>query len=106
MWRVAVAVGGNELEDIAKRQQALMPVLTEYLQPVYEQADPEAGIEEEYKMKNDKAFCWKAFRLIAKNDVGLLSKVSTPGGSLETAVKHLFENKDGAAKEEPEKLGE
>ena len=95
-------MGGNSLEDIAKRQQEVMPALQEYLQPVYEQADPEAGIEEEYKMKNDKAFCWKAFRLIAKNDVGLLSKVSAPGGSLEAAAKHLFDNKDGSAtKEEP-----
>ena len=101
-------MGGNELDDIAKRQQELMPGLDDYLKPVYEQADPEAGIEEEYKVKNDKAFCWKAFRLIAKKNVGLLSKVSAQGGSLEAAVKHLFESKDGAAsKEEVEaKLGE
>ena len=101
-------MGGNELGDIAKRQQELMPGLQDYLQPVYEQADPEAGIEEEYKVKNDKAFCWKAFRLIAKKNVGLLSKVSAQGGSLESAVKHLFENKD-AGKEEgvvDDKLGE
>ena len=28
--------------------------MDEYLKPVYEQADPETGIEEEYKVKNDK----------------------------------------------------
>jgi hypothetical protein len=32
----------------------VVPWLDEYLKPVYEQADPEAGIEEEYKVKNDK----------------------------------------------------
>ena len=40
--------------------------------------------------------------------MGLLSKVSAQGGSLESAVKHLFENKD-AGKEEgvvDDKLGE
>ena len=26
---------------------------------VVEQMDPEAGIEDEYKLKNDKAYCWK-----------------------------------------------
>ena len=68
----------------------------------------QAGIEEEYKVKNDKAFCWKAFRLMSKKNVGLLSHVNKQGGSLEAAVKHLFENdKDGGAgKEEAEKLEE
>ena len=97
-----VAVGGNTLEDIAKKQKEHVPDLSEYLKTVYEQADPEAGIEEEYKVKNDKAFCWKAFRLIAKKNVGLLSEVSKQGGSLEAAAKHLFENKEGGVKEEVE----
>ena len=44
---------------------------------VMEQLDPEAGIEEEYKLTNDKAYCWKALRLMAKKDVSLLSKVSS-----------------------------
>ena len=60
--------------------------------------DPEAGIEEEYKVKNDKAYQWKALRLMAKKDVSLLSKVSAPSGGLEAAVKHLFESQ-GAAPE-------
>ena len=108
----------------------MVPWLDEYLKPVYEQADPEAGIEEGVQGEErqgeilqppclisahrrsslacfHQAFCWKAFRLIMKN-VGLLSKVSAQGGSLESAVKHLFENKD-AGKEEgvvDDKLGE
>lgn len=40
-----------------------------------DQMDPEAGIEEEYKLKNDKTFTWKALRLMAKRDVSLLQKV-------------------------------
>ena len=43
--------------------------------------DPAAGIEEEYKLKNDKAYCWKALRLMAKKDVSLLSKVPSRGAS-------------------------
>ena len=93
--------GSNDLEDIAQRQQDMMPSLVDYLRPVYEQANPDEGIEEQYKVKNDKAFCWKAFRLISKHNVGLLSKVSQQGGSLETAAKHLFEVelKEGDGKE-------
>ena len=48
---------------------------------VMEQLDPAAGIEEEYKLKNDKAYCWKALRLMAKKDVSLLSKVPSRGAS-------------------------
>ena len=88
-------MGGNALEDIAARQQEAMPQLGEYLRGVHEQLDPEAGIEEEYKLVNDKAFTWKALRLMAKRDVVLLSKVSQPQGSLEAAVKYFFEEGGG-----------
>lgn len=99
-------MGDNDLDSIAKKHAELMPGLQDYLKQVYEQADPEAGIEEEYKVKNDKAFCWKAFRLMSKKDVGLLSHVNKQGGSLEAAAKHLFESKDGTKEAEPDKLGE
>ena len=97
-------MGGNSLEDIAEKQQDAMPALEDFLKEVHEQADPEAGIEEEYKVKNDKAFCWKALRLMAKKDVSLLSKVSQPSGSLEEAVKFLFKQKEtgAATSAEPE----
>jgi THO complex subunit 1 len=88
-------MGGNSLEDLAQRQQEAMPALAEYLRQVHEQMDPEAGIEEEYKLVNDKAFTWKALRLMAKKDVALLSKVSAPQGSLEAAVKYFFEQQEG-----------
>lgn len=90
-------MGGNSLEDIAQKQQEALPALSDFLRQVHEQMDPAAGIEEEYKLKNDKAFQWKALRLMAKKDVALLSKVSAPQGSLESAVKHFFEEqKEGA----------
>ena len=101
--------GSNDLEDIAQRQQDMMPALVDYLRPVFEQANPDEGIEEEYKVKNDKSFCWKAFRLISKHNVGLLGKVSQQNGSLEVAVKHFFEVelKEGESKEgEAAKEGE
>jgi len=92
-------MGGNSLEDIAKKTQDVIPSLEEYLKPVHEQADPEAGIEEEYKVKNDKVYQWKALRLMAKKDVALLSKVSAPNGSLEAAVASMFDALKGGAVE-------
>ena len=71
-------LGSNELasisQQVAKRQG--VPSLDEYLKPVIEQADPEAGVEEQYKVKNDRVFAWKALRLMAKKDVTLLNKVA------------------------------
>jgi len=96
-------MGGNSLEDIAKKTQDVIPSLEEYLKPVHEQADPEAGIEEEYKVKNDKVYQWKALRLMAKKDVALLSKVSAPNGSLEAAVASMFDAlKGGGGADEPD----
>ena len=90
-------MGGNDLKDIAGKQAEVVPALADYLKPVQEQMDPEAGIEEEYKVKNDKAWSWKALRLMSKQDVGLLSKVSAPNGGMESAVKHFFEQQEGEA---------
>jgi len=97
-------MGGNSLDAISQAKQST-PALAEYLKPVQEQMDPEAGIEEEYKLKNDKAFTWKALRLMGKKDVSLLGKVSQPNGSLEAAVSYMFEKIKGTAAAEKEETG-
>jgi len=85
-------LGSNSLEAIAdSSSKQRVPSLAKYLQPVVEQMDPAAGIEDEYKLKNDKVFTWKALRLMAKKDVSLLAKVSAPQGSIEAAVKHMLD---------------
>uniref|UniRef100_A0A7S2C5F8 Uncharacterized protein n=1 Tax=Haptolina brevifila TaxID=156173 RepID=A0A7S2C5F8_9EUKA len=95
-------MGGNSLEDIARKTQDVTPTLEEYLKPVLVDMDPAEGIEEEYKKKNDKVYSWKALRLMAKKDVGLLSKVSAPNGGLEAAVTSLFDSLKGAPAESAE----
>lgn len=55
-------------------------------------------------MKNDKAFQWKALRLMQKKDVSLLSKVSEQSGNLEAVVGHFFDqmqDKEGQAEADP-----
>jgi len=98
-------LGGNSLQALASSDsKRRVPSLAEYLKPVEEQMDPAAGIEEEYKLKNDKVYTWKALRLMAKKDVSLLAKVAPPNGSIEVAVATLLEKAKGtapAAAEEP-----
>jgi len=89
-------MGGNSLEAISSTKQTV-PTLTDYLRPLLEQMDPEAGVEEEYLLKHDKAFMWKAYRLMAKKDVSLLNKVSQASGGFEAAVQFMFEKQIGVA---------
>mmetsp|Transcript_18930 Transcript_18930/g.57187 ORF Transcript_18930/g.57187 Transcript_18930/m.57187 type:complete len:395 (+) Transcript_18930:599-1783(+) len=96
-------LGDNSLAAIAAEgSKQAVPSLGDYLQPLIEQLDPTAGIEEEYKLTNDKVWMWKALRLISSRDVSLLGKISAPGGSMEAAVAHWQEKQKGNAVKEEE----
>ena len=89
-------VGDNSLASIAAEgNKQAVPSLSAYLQPLVEQLDPEAGIEKEYLLTNDKVWMWKALRLMSKKDVSLLGKISAQGGSMEAAVNHFVEKQKG-----------
>ena len=51
-------------------------------------ADPEEGVAGEDKVQNDKVFCWKALRQMARVDVAAFSKAGT--STLEAAIPALF----------------
>ena len=57
-----------------KRADANVALET-YLQPVLDDMDPEAEIEEAYKSKNDKTYAWKAMRLVAKRDLAAFQRL-------------------------------
>ena len=50
--------------------RANAPNIYDYFQEYVEALDPEAGIEAEYHPKNNVLFCWRAMRLLAKDNVG------------------------------------
>jgi len=53
--------------------------------------DPEEGIEEEYKEKNDKLYKWKALRLVARQNLQVFSDtIDKAEGDLEYAVLKLY----------------
>lgn len=51
-----------------------VPTLREFLEPLIEQMEPDSGVEAEYLMSKDKIYCWKALRILTRNNVGLLTK--------------------------------
>eukprot|EP00898_Chlorokybus_atmophyticus_P000119 jgi/Chlat1/1107/Chrsp110S08639 len=62
LWNISA----DNLAFLKTRAHTRLPDVVEFLQPMAEQLDPDAGIDEEYKLKNDRVYCWKALRLIAR----------------------------------------
>jgi len=62
--------------------------MKEFLQVVYDEMDPAAQIEEEYKRKNDNVYKWKAFRLIRQWNFAAFSKMKN--FDLETIVPEIL----------------
>ena len=68
--------------------QATVPTLHDFMRPVVSQADPAEGVGREDKVQNDKVFCWKALRLMARADLATFAKAGA--SHLEAAIPALF----------------
>jgi len=86
LWNIDV---GNDV--MMQKDRVQMPSLQEFLKPLEEQVAPDSGIEEEYKLKNNKVYTWKALRLVAKHRLQYFSKLAE--GSLED-IFGLLENEN------------
>lgn len=64
---------------VASDARKPVPLVAEHLQPLAEQLDPDAGIDEEYMLKNDKMWCWKALRLIGRTNWSAFQKATKHG---------------------------
>jgi len=84
-------------ENLTSSDRMHTPTLQQYLKPLEEQMDPEAGIEEEYKLKNNKVYTWKALRLIVRHKLNYFSKIAS--GNLED-IFSLENEKKGQKNEE------
>jgi len=56
----------DNLKACASGSRIFLPSLESFLEEAVEQTDPEAQIEEEYKLINDQGFSWRALRLLAR----------------------------------------
>jgi len=56
----------DNLKACASESRVFLPSLELFLEDALEQTDPEAQIEDEYKLINDQGWCWRALRLLAR----------------------------------------
>lgn len=70
-----------------------MPPISKYLYPVLMDCDPDQGIEEDYRQKNNQVFCWRFLRTISYVDLSNFS------GKADSA-KRGFQKFDGNIEEQ------
>ena len=76
------------MTDPERNRYSKPEFMNEFLQVVYDEMDPEAQIEEEYKTKNDTMYRWKAFRLIRQWNFAAFRKMKN--NDLETIVPEIL----------------
>ena len=62
----------------AESRLKFLPSLESFFEEAIEQADPEAGIEEKYKVVNHSNFQWKALRLLARRSHHFFTPSQSP----------------------------
>jgi len=75
----------------AENRLNFLPQLETFLEEAIEQADPEAGIEEEYKLVNDGSFQWRALRLLAHRSHHFFTPSQTPFKPLPEYMQSVIE---------------
>jgi len=83
LWNLSA--GGT---DDIKASLLKGPTLEELFAPCLEEMDPEAQIEPQYRRVNDKAFEWRAMRMLATNHMHLFAKIATDG--LESVIPEIL----------------
>jgi len=76
------------MTDPERNKYSKPEFMKEFLQVVYDEMDPEAQIEEEYKTKNDTVYRWKAFRLIRQWNFAAFRNMKN--NDLETIVPEIL----------------
>lgn len=56
----------DNLEACRSEKRMFLPALEEFFEEAIEQADPDAMIEDEYKIVNNSNYAWQALRLLAR----------------------------------------
>uniref|UniRef100_A0A7S4N1P0 THO complex subunit 1 n=2 Tax=Odontella aurita TaxID=265563 RepID=A0A7S4N1P0_9STRA len=83
----------KDLPEISRLLVSCIPSLESHLEDYVEALDPEAGIEETYHPRNDKAFSWRAMRLLAKDNIGRFEAVRRRDGDFENVVRDIWKEK-------------
>lgn len=62
----------------AENRTKFLPTLQDFFEEAIEQAEPEAGIEEEYKLVNNSEFGWRALRLLSRRSFNFFTPSNKP----------------------------
>jgi THO complex subunit 1 len=83
-----------KLARTSKRMIDKIPSLEVHLQHYVDALDPDAGIDDEYHPKNDRAYCWQAMRLFSRHHLDRLHLVNcSGGGDFERLTRHVYLDK-------------
>ncbi|XP_053393953.1 THO complex subunit 1-like isoform X2 [Mercenaria mercenaria] len=93
----------NNMDACKSDDRIFLPTLEEFFQEAIEQNDPEAQIEEEYKLTNDQTFQWKALRLLARRSPQFFTNSATPAQDLKSYLNGMLSK---IAKQLPNQQGE
>lgn len=101
-----VSLGSSELDELWNvtdsnssclgcEDRDHLPNLEEFLAPVATQMDPDPEVQGQPKIKDDPVYCWKAYRLLARQNLAVFADTITPTQpdpkpNLERAVRSLY----------------
>ncbi|KAL3826977.1 hypothetical protein ACHAXA_000041, partial [Cyclostephanos tholiformis] len=86
----------SNLPRITSRIAESLPTLETFLDPYVEALNPENGIEGEYHPRNDKVYCWRALRMLARDQgnrgqLRRFVKLRRRDGDFEGIVRDMWE---------------
>eukprot|EP00584_Thalassiosira_punctigera_P022412 CAMPEP_0172561242 /NCGR_PEP_ID=MMETSP1067-20121228/92100_1 /TAXON_ID=265564 ORGANISM="Thalassiosira punctigera, Strain Tpunct2005C2" /NCGR_SAMPLE_ID=MMETSP1067 /ASSEMBLY_ACC=CAM_ASM_000444 /LENGTH=955 /DNA_ID=CAMNT_0013351245 /DNA_START=210 /DNA_END=3074 /DNA_ORIENTATION=- len=89
--------GGKDVINIDSLPETRLPALASFFDPYVEALDPENGIEGEYHPRNDKVYCWRALRLMARDQQGegelrRFGKLRRKDGDFEGIVREMWKD--------------
>lgn len=68
----------NNMDACKAESRVFLPELQDYFSEAIDQADPDAMIEDSYKLVNNQTFQWKSLRLLARRSPHFFSNTNQP----------------------------
>ncbi|KAK2156521.1 hypothetical protein LSH36_211g02046 [Paralvinella palmiformis] len=93
-------INPDNMESCRNKQKNFLPSLEDFFKDAIEQMDPEAMIEDEYKLVKNPTFAWKSLRLLSRKSPHFFAQ--TPNRQKKKTISEYLEGMlDKLAKEMP-----
>ncbi|KAL3868154.1 hypothetical protein ACJMK2_040988 [Sinanodonta woodiana] len=80
----------DNMEACKAEKRLFLPSLEEFFTEAVEQTDPEAMVEEEYKLTNDQIYQWKSLRLLARRSPHFFNHSNNPAQPLNIYLNQML----------------